>query len=183
MVLVAAVLLSSQAAHPAAAQQGATPEFFAAHRERLLARLPAGAIEVFHAAPARGGAATDPYRQDSDFWYLAGLDEPEAIALFQPGAARESRYSLFVQPKDFAAEQWTGWRAGVEGAQKGSDPGLSVEVLDSLRRSRRAGVERLRGRRGRAVREQAARGVTRHQRELGAAPAAGLRRSRRRCAS
>jgi Xaa-Pro aminopeptidase len=34
------------------------------------------------------------------------------------GPAREGRYVLFVRPRDFAAEQWTGWRAGVEGAKK-----------------------------------------------------------------
>src|SRR5207247_1596015 len=60
----------------------------------------------------------DSYRQDSDFWYLTGFDEPAGVAVFFPGAARDGRYVLFVQPKDFAAEQWTGWRAGLEGAKR-----------------------------------------------------------------
>ena len=118
MVLATAALLSGMAASQAPAPPAVTPAFFESHRDRLFARLPAGSIAVFHAAQARGGASSDPYRQDSDFWYLTGLDEPNAVAVFVPGAAKESRYVLFVQPKDFAAEQWTGWRAGVEGAKK-----------------------------------------------------------------
>src|SRR5262249_17722426 len=61
----------------------------------------------------------DPYRQSSDFWYLTGFSEPESVAVLIPasgGAA--ARFLLFVQPRDFAAEQWTGRRAGVEGAAK-----------------------------------------------------------------
>ena len=129
MRIVLAVLLSGACVSPAAAQL-VTPEFFAAHREKLLARLPAGSIAVFHAAPARDGVSSDPYRQDSDFWYLTGLDEPEAVAVLQPGAPKESRYVLFVQPRDFAAEQWTGWRAGVEGAVKELGAGQAFPVAD-----------------------------------------------------
>jgi len=121
---------SQATASQATASQITSSEFFAAHREKLLARLPAGSLAVFHAAPARSGAASDPYRQDSDFWYLTGLDEPEAVAVFLPGAAKESRYVLFVQPRDFAAEQWTGWRAGVEGAVKELGAGQAFPVAD-----------------------------------------------------
>src|SRR5262245_38418077 len=108
MSIVLAAVLFGATVVPA--EQVVTPEFFAAHREKLLARLPRGSIAVFHAAPARDSVSGDPYRQDSDFWYLTGLEEPEAVAVLTPGAPKESRYVLFVQPKDFAAEQWTGWR-------------------------------------------------------------------------
>ncbi|HSP93870.1 MAG TPA: aminopeptidase P N-terminal domain-containing protein [Thermoanaerobaculia bacterium] len=96
-----------------------TPAFFESHREKLLAGLPEGAIAVFR-APAESAADTraETYRQDSDFWYLTGFEEPDAVAVFLPGTAKEGRYILFVRPRDFAAEQWTGWRAGVEGAKK-----------------------------------------------------------------
>lgn len=130
MVLAATVLLSALATVPAGGPQAATSEFFAAHRERLLARLPAGSIAVFHAAPARTGAASDPYRQDSDFWYLTGLAEPDAVAVLVPGANKEGRYVLFVQPRDFAAEQWTGWREGVEGAVKDCGAGQAFSVAE-----------------------------------------------------
>ncbi len=55
-----------------------------------------------------------PFRQDSDFWYLTGFDHPDAVAVLstRDGPA----FSLFVQPRDPAAETWTGFRPGVEGA-------------------------------------------------------------------
>jgi Xaa-Pro aminopeptidase len=91
-------------------------DFFRSHREKLLARLPAGSVAVFRApAETAADARADSHRQDSDFWYLTGLDEPNAVAVLQSGSGR---YVLFVQPKDFAAEQWTGWRAGVDAAKK-----------------------------------------------------------------
>jgi Xaa-Pro aminopeptidase len=106
---------------PLARAADPTPDarFFESHRENFLSRLPAGSVAVLHAAAeASSSASGDPYRQDSDFWYLTGLDEPNAIAVFVAGAAPPARFLLFVAPKDFAAEQWTGWRTGVEGARK-----------------------------------------------------------------
>ena len=54
------------------------------------------------------------YRQNSDFFYLTGFEEPEAIAVITP--AREKKFTLFVRPRDLEQEIWTGYRAGVEGA-------------------------------------------------------------------
>ncbi len=54
------------------------------------------------------------YRQDSDFFYLTGFEEPEAIAVITPD--QEKRYRLFVRPRDPEQEVWIGKRAGVEGA-------------------------------------------------------------------
>ncbi|MGH9399787.1 MAG: aminopeptidase P N-terminal domain-containing protein, partial [Thermoanaerobaculia bacterium] len=76
MILAAAALVSGLEASPAPPAPAVTPAFFEAHRERLLARLAPGSIAVFPAAPARPGASSDPYRQNSDFWYLTGLNEP-----------------------------------------------------------------------------------------------------------
>lgn len=56
------------------------------------------------------------FRQDSDFLYLTGFDEPESIAVIAPGHA-EHPYTLFVRPRDPEREVWDGRRAGVEGAQ------------------------------------------------------------------
>ena len=118
MILAAVALLSVLAASPLAPPPSPTPAFFQSHREKLLSRLPAGSVAVFRAgAESPSDARADTYRQDSDFWYLTGFEEPSAVAVLIPGA-KEGRYILFVQPKDFAAEQWTGWRAGLEGAKK-----------------------------------------------------------------
>ncbi len=56
------------------------------------------------------------YRQDSDFLYLTGFNEPEAIAVIAP-SKEEGRYTLFVRPRDPEREIWDGRRAGVEGAR------------------------------------------------------------------
>jgi Xaa-Pro aminopeptidase len=55
------------------------------------------------------------YRQDSDFLYLTGFEEPESIAIIAPG--RDQKYTLFVRPRDPEREVWDGKRAGVEGAK------------------------------------------------------------------
>src|SRR5918911_2823706 len=55
------------------------------------------------------------YRQDSDFYYLTGFDEPESIAVIAP--SREEKYTLFVRPRDPEREIWDGRRTGVEGAK------------------------------------------------------------------
>ena len=57
------------------------------------------------------------YRQDSDFYYLTGFDEPEAIAVIAP-AHNEHKYTLFVRPRDPEREIWDGRRAGIEGAKE-----------------------------------------------------------------
>src|SRR5215468_569030 len=112
------ILLAGLSLPAAGAQPAPTPAFFESHREKVLAKLPQGAIAVFRTAPeSAADARADAYRQDSDFWYLTGLEEPNAVAVLVAGAARDSRYALFVAPKDFAAEQWTGWRTGVDGAK------------------------------------------------------------------
>lgn len=55
------------------------------------------------------------FRQDSDFLYLTGFEEPESIAVVAP--AGEHKYTLFVRPRDPEQEIWVGRRAGVEGAK------------------------------------------------------------------
>src|SRR5215831_4317309 len=116
MTFVLAILTLALAVPAAAPLEAPGPEFFRSHREKFLSRLPAGSVAAFR-APAESPLDTraDTHRQDSDFWYLTGLDEPNAVAVLQSGGGR---YVLFVQPKDFAAEQWTGWRVGADAAKK-----------------------------------------------------------------
>ena len=54
------------------------------------------------------------FRQNSDFWYLTGFDEPNAVIvmLFKP----EIEYILFVEPYDVHHHIWEGYRAGIDGA-------------------------------------------------------------------
>lgn len=67
------------------------------------------------------------FRQDSDFWYLTGFPEPDAIAVITKGAKKP--YTLYVRPRNIEMETWFGRRQGVEGAVKnyGADQSFSVE--------------------------------------------------------
>ena len=70
------------------------------------------------------------FRQDSDFFYLTGFEEPEAIAVVRPD--QKPQYTLFVRPRDPEREIWDGRRAGVEGAKKefGADESFPIVEFD-----------------------------------------------------
>ncbi len=70
------------------------------------------------------------YRQDSDFLYLTGFEEPESIAVIAPG--REHEFTLFVRPRNPEREIWDGKRAGVEGAREefGANESFPIEEFD-----------------------------------------------------
>ena len=93
----------------------------------------AGGIAIFPAAPTaiRNSDVEHEYRQDTDFYYLTGFEEPNAVAVLTPGHP-EHRFVLFVQPKDREREVWTGWRAGAEGAKRdyGADAAFTIDKLD-----------------------------------------------------
>jgi Xaa-Pro aminopeptidase len=57
------------------------------------------------------------FRQDSDFFYLTGFNEPNAVAVLSP-SHEEHTFVLFVQPKDKEKETWSGYRTGVEAAKE-----------------------------------------------------------------
>jgi len=67
------------------------------------------------------------FRQDSDFWYLTGFPEPDAIAVIDPKAKKP--YTLYVRPRDLEMETWFGRRQGVEGAVKNykADQSFSID--------------------------------------------------------
>ncbi len=67
------------------------------------------------------------FRQDSDFWYLTGFPEPDAIAVIDPSSKKP--YTLYVRPRDLEMETWFGRRQGVEGAVKnyGADRAFSID--------------------------------------------------------
>ena len=87
---------------------------FRAHREEFLSKLPPNSIAIFRAAPAKtmSNDVRYPYRQDSDFWYLTGIEQPESVAVFRPNAADGKRYVVFVEPRDARVESYEGPRAG-----------------------------------------------------------------------
>ncbi|MBF2076064.1 MAG: aminopeptidase P N-terminal domain-containing protein [Synechococcales cyanobacterium C42_A2020_086] len=105
---------------------------YAQRRERLMAQIGKGTA-LFRSAPmaVMHNDVEYNFRQDSDFFYLTGFNEPEAVAVLAPHH-EEHRFVLFVQPKDLEKETWTGYRVGVEAAKEqfGADAVYSIQELD-----------------------------------------------------
>src|SRR5690349_24588044 len=80
----------------------------------------------------RNGDVQYEFRQASDFFFLTGFDEPDAVAVFNPADAKE-RFVLFVRPRDREMEIWNGRRAGTEGAiaTYGADAAYTIDRLDA----------------------------------------------------
>ena len=73
------------------------------------------------------------YRQDSNFYYLSGYEEPESILLIRPYAKKDN-FIIFCRDRDPLKEQWDGFRSGQTGAVQdfGADKSLSISSVDSL---------------------------------------------------
>lgn len=101
-------------------------------REQVMAKI-SGGTAIFRSAPTAvmHNDVEYVYRQDSDFYYLTGFNEPEAVAVLAPHHG-EHRFVLFVQPKDREKEVWSGYRCGVEGAKEiyGADIAYPITELD-----------------------------------------------------
>ncbi|MBD2204230.1 aminopeptidase P N-terminal domain-containing protein [Calothrix sp. FACHB-1219] len=101
-------------------------------RQQLMSKLGNGTA-IFRSAPmaVMHNDVEYNYRQDSDFFYLTGFNEPQAVAVLAPHHA-EHQFVLFVQPKDREKEVWTGYRCGVEAAKKlyGADEAYPITELD-----------------------------------------------------
>ncbi|MGB1109551.1 MAG: Xaa-Pro aminopeptidase [Gammaproteobacteria bacterium] len=74
-----------------------------------------------------------PFRQDSDFQYLTGFPEPDAVAVLVPGR-EHGEFILFCREKDPAKETWDGYRAGQEGAMRdyGADDSFPIDDVDDI---------------------------------------------------
>ncbi|HVI97316.1 MAG TPA: aminopeptidase P N-terminal domain-containing protein [Anaeromyxobacter sp.] len=113
------------------------PTFFAERRRRAAAELArhGGGVLLLPAndEKIRSNDSEYLFRQDSDHYYLTGLDEPEGCAVLVVLPGGEARYALFVRPRDREKEIWTGRRAGVEGAREryGADEAYTVAELDA----------------------------------------------------
>ena len=100
-------------------------------RSRLKALMPEKSLAIISAAHEviRNRDAEYPFRQSSDFWYLTGFTEPDAVLVIGPGQPDR----LFVRPKNPDQEVWTGRRLGPEHVKThlGIDEGFPIEALDT----------------------------------------------------
>jgi len=108
---------------------------FARRRRALLKLMGRDSIAILPAAPVRhrNNDVEYAYRQDSDFYYLTGFDEPESVAVLVPGRDH-AEYILFVRERDPARETWDGRRAGPAGARRayGADDAFPITDIDEI---------------------------------------------------
>lgn len=130
--------LSASGAHPALAQPsptthphlmalgevtpGVSRDEYVHRRQQLAAALEPGSMALFPASPLSHMThdVHYPHYQDSDFYYLCGLQEHSSLlACVRPASgSSEARWHLFLRPSCPSEELWDGPRAGVEEAQR-----------------------------------------------------------------
>ncbi|MXV06172.1 MULTISPECIES: aminopeptidase P N-terminal domain-containing protein [unclassified Xanthomonas] len=108
---------------------------YARRRRQLMDMAGEQAILVLPSAPERVRSHDThyPYRQDSDFWYLCGFPEPDAVLVLVPGR-RHGEALLFCRERDPEREAWDGPRAGQDGAVEryGMDDAYPIDDLDEI---------------------------------------------------
>ena len=108
---------------------------FARRRRQLMRMIGRNGIAILPTSleKLRNGDVHYHYRPDSDFHYLTGFDEPEAVAVLVPGRA-QAEYVLFVRDRDPARETWDGKRAGPDGAvaDYGADDAFPIGDIDDI---------------------------------------------------
>ena len=105
---------------------------FAKRRKTLMGAMDKDDILILSAAPEyyRNADTVFAYRQDSDFYYLTGFEEPEAVMVLAP-KRKEGEFILFNRVRDKSREIWDGPRAGQAGAVKNfqADEAFPIEEL------------------------------------------------------
>ncbi len=108
---------------------------FARRRRVIMEEMGEGSIAILPAAPvrARNRDVEYPYRQDSDFYYVTGFDEPNAVAVLLPKRKR-GEFILFCRERDPEMELWNGVRSGLEGACEvyGADDAFPIGDIDDI---------------------------------------------------
>ncbi|MBK8132690.1 MAG: Xaa-Pro aminopeptidase [Gammaproteobacteria bacterium] len=112
-----------------------TAQEFARRRRDLMATLTKNSIAILTAAPeqVRSRDTYFPYRQDSNFFYLTGFHEPEAVLVLIPKRP-QGQFILFCRERDRSREIWDGRRAGPEGARElyGADDAFPIDDIDEI---------------------------------------------------
>ncbi len=103
-------------------------------RQQLAKALPSNAIAIIPGAQEviRNGDAHYRFRQDSDFYYLTGFDEPDALLVLTSGELGES--ILFNRIRVPSEELWTGPRLGQERAisSLNVDKAYSIDAFSTM---------------------------------------------------
>ena len=108
---------------------------FAKRRKQLMRMIGNDGVAILPSAPVRHRSRDVEYRyrQDSDFYYLTGFAEPDAVAVLAPGRDNGD-YILFCRERDRERERWDGSRAGPDGAVQEYDAkdAFPVDDIDDI---------------------------------------------------
>lgn len=110
-----------------------TQQEFLRRRQQLLAKMAPGSAALIFAAPEANRSADSeyPFRQNSDFWYFTGFNEPEALLVLIKSDDTHNHSVLFNRVRDKTAEIWFGRRLGQEAAPEklGVDRALAWDEI------------------------------------------------------
>ena len=108
---------------------------FARRRRDLMAQMEPNSIAILPSAASviRNRDAEFKFRQDSDFHYLSGFNEPDAVLLLIPGR-KHGQCVFFCRERDPERELWDGYRQGPEGlcANFGADDAFPISDIDDI---------------------------------------------------
>ena len=108
---------------------------FSKRRHSLMRMIGKGAIAILPAAPMRmrNRDVEFPYRQDSDFYYLTGFAEPDAVLVLVPGR-EQGECIVFCRDQDPTREIWDGKRATPTGLieEFGADDAFPINDIDEI---------------------------------------------------
>ena len=108
---------------------------FARRRKQLMDMVGPGGIAILPSAPVRlrSRDVEYRYRQDSDFYYLSGFDEPDAVIALVPERDK-GEFVLFCRDRDPDKELWDGRRAGPDGAMRdfAADDAFPIDDIDDI---------------------------------------------------
>jgi Xaa-Pro aminopeptidase len=111
------------------------PIDFKKRRKQIMQQIGRGNIGLIPSASAqtRNRDVDYPFRQDSDFYYLTGFNEPNALAVFIP-EREQGEYILFCRAFDAKKKLWEGAHAGLEGAvaEYGADNAYSIDDINDI---------------------------------------------------
>ncbi|MBB6519950.1 Xaa-Pro aminopeptidase [Pseudoteredinibacter isoporae] len=111
------------------------PEEYARRRQRLMELMEADSIAIIAAASEqlRSNDTYFPFRQNSDFYYLSGFNEPDAVLALIPGR-EQGEFVMFCRDKHPEKEIWDGFRYGPEGVCQhfAADDAFPIDDIDDI---------------------------------------------------
>lgn len=108
---------------------------FCARRQALMAAMETDSIAIIPSAQEKTRSRDTHYsfRQDSDFYYLSGFNEPQAVLVLLPGR-KQGEFVVFCRERNIEKEIWDGFRYGPEGvcASFGADDAYPIDDIDDI---------------------------------------------------